>query len=114
MSDGDRGSSPSRIGLPDGHSSPRPNACPGAALHITADEFRDLARGGQIWATKAHDIEPHGRFPARVYCNAEVQTKMDRGYEVVYGLCASCSEAESNQRRDLRDKAAMQSGRRER
>lgn len=81
---------------------------------VDAEGYRELARIGQIWATKVEDVEPHGRFSARVYCREETEVRWFRGSAVVYGLCKSCSDAEANQRRDMRDKAAVQSGRRER
>ena len=103
-------SEPERIGIPTGAPSPRTHRCSGAALVVSRAEYRELDKHGQPWATSVDALPAEGKGTARTFCaQEEASTFNERsGVTYYYGLCASCSRLEGDQRRHLAKKAAGQ------
>ncbi len=86
----------------------RPESCCGAYLRLTRDEARDFERRGTKLSSP---LSPDGTYrDYRVLCDSEAETrklvenhpdpkKQPHVRDIRYGLCSSCSSAESWLRR---------------
>lgn len=88
------------------------SACPGAKLRVSRADFDQLRQGGELFETARQDIPFDGLGDARVRCGNEVASKLGcAGYIVEYGLCASCSSLEVDNRQMLKLRAGAKGDR---
>lgn len=91
-----------------GQPGPRPDACGGALVTITAEERRSLERSGTVFSKSF--ANGSGRHDCRVRCGGIVETRLMRSQHedpdapadvrhVRLGLCSHCSALEAYVRR---------------
>ncbi len=98
-----------------GASRPAPDLesrCPGASLMVTRDDLADLVRLGGQFALSSETIPAKGYGTARVWCTRPVEqvTGPNVRGTYFYGLCASCSQDERDNRATLTQRAAKAPG----
>lgn len=83
----------------------RVSDCPGAKLRISREDYSQLERGGERFVSPRNAIPVDGLGDARVFCEREVMTKLGCAKSLVeFGLCASCSALEVDNRASLRER----------
>lgn len=88
--------------------------CPGANVLLTKQDYVDITKGGEIFATSRQNIPADGYGLMRVLCRREVERVPESicADVIYYGLCSSCSELEAGNRRTLRTRMSLKQERR--
>jgi hypothetical protein len=89
--------------------------CPGARMRVTRKDYDAMRQAGERFRHEDQtrkNIPVDGYGDARVYCTnlVEIGEKGCTGEPIEYGLCASCSRTEQDNRLTLREREKARSG----